>query len=274
MRTVYLVAVTPRTGTTLLCQALAAAGAGEPGEWFSRADLAKAGLSGLATPGAAEPERSVAVCRAYILDRLRRTCRNRVSGFKLHWHQLAQLVRAGAGEVVRELLSGRLVPARVHAILVTRSPADVQAVSVLRAYASGLFAVDGAGARTVLRYDDAFWGPPGIVAAARARLVGGDLYDYADLRRICEALEQANAGWRDYLDGIGTPTWHTSYEDLASDPPGRTNEVLAMLGVPALPATYRPTLVVQRDAATVAMLERYRSDAARARALRQTTALG
>jgi LPS sulfotransferase NodH len=48
---VYLIAGTPRTGTTLLCEALAAAGAGEPAEWFSRAQLAKAGLSYLATPG-------------------------------------------------------------------------------------------------------------------------------------------------------------------------------------------------------------------------------
>jgi LPS sulfotransferase NodH len=263
MRTVYLVAGTPRAGTTLLCHALAAAGAGQPAEWFSRAHLTEAGLSDLATPDAGGSQRSVAACRGYLLDRLRQTCRNGVSGFKLHWHQLAQLVRAGTGDAVRELLSGHLVPARVHTVLVTRSPVDVQAVSVLRAYASGVFAVDGAGARTVLRYDDAFWGPPGIVAAARTRLEDGDVYRYADLRLICDALEQANAGWRDYLHGTGTLLRHISYESLASDPVGRTNEVLAALGVPALPATYRPTLMVQRDAATAAMLERFRSDAAR-----------
>ena len=253
---VYLVAGTPRTGTTLLCEALDAAGAGRPSEWFSRAELPS-----LTDTGGLGAE---AACRGYLLDRLRQTCRNNVSGFKLHWHQLEQLTRAGTGAVVDELLSGRLVAARVHAVLVTRSPVDVQAVSVLRAYASGVFAVDDAGPNTVLRYDDAFWGPPGVAAAARERLKVGDVYDFADLATISEAIERANHQWWHYLRRLGVSIRHVSYDDLSADLVGTTNAVLADLRVPdRLAADYRPSLVVQRDAATVRLVSRFRADATR-----------
>jgi LPS sulfotransferase NodH len=262
--TVYLIAGTPRTGTTVLCQALSAAGAAEPTEWFSRAQLSNARLSYLTTPGGTDRALSVAACRGYLLDRLRQTCRKGVSGFKLHWHQLAQLMRAGNGGPVNELLSGQLVPARIRVVMVTRSPVDVQAVSVLRAYASGVFATDGAGSQTILRYDDAFWGPPGVAAAARARLETGDVYDYADLKEICETIAQANEQWRGYLRALGTPTRHISYDDLASDLVACANAILADLALPDLTAAYQPALVVQRDAVTAAMLQRYRADAAHA----------
>jgi LPS sulfotransferase NodH len=267
---VYLVAGTPRTGTTLLCEALAAAGAGEPAEWFSRAQLAEAGLSYLATPGDSDRRRSIEACRGYLLQRLRQTCRNGVSGFKLHWHQLAQLMAAGTGEAIHELLAGRVLPARIHTVLVTRSPVDVQAVSVLRAYASGVFAVDEHGRQTILRYDDAFWGPPGVAAAARARLAAGDVYDYADLNRIGRTIERANEQWRGYLRALGVPTRHVGYDDLASDVVSCANTVLADLAVPGLDAAYRPALRVQRDAATAAMLHRYRTDLARTAGQRLT----
>jgi LPS sulfotransferase NodH len=256
---VYLIAGTPRTGTTLLCEALAAAGAGEPAEWFSRAQLAKAGLSYLAAPGDSDRRRSIEACHGYLLRRLEQTCRNGVSGFKLHWHQLAQLMKAGTGEVVHELLAGRMLPARIHTVLVTRSPVDVQAVSVLQAYASGVFAVDEHGRQTILRYDDAFWGPPGVAAAARARLAAGDVYDYADLNRISTTIERANEQWRGYLHALAAPTTHVSYDDLASDLVSCTNTILADLAMPGLDAAYRPALLVQRDAATTAMLHRYRA---------------
>lgn len=257
----YLVAGTPRTGTTLLCHALRAAGAGWPGEWFSRALLARAGLSSLTAPGG--DVAAVKACRGYLLDRLRQTCRHGVSGFKLHWHQLDQLVRAGTGAAVEEFLTGRLAGARVRAVLVTRSPVDVQAVSVLRAYASGEFAVDVADRRTVLRYDDAFWGPPGVVAAARERLAAGDVYDFDDLARISAAIERANRAWRRYLCELDVPTRHVAYDDLAADLVGTTNAVLADLGVPErLAAGYRPSLVVQRDAASARLVSRFRADLA------------
>lgn len=259
---VYLIAGTPRTGTTLLCEALAAAGAGEPAEWFSRAQLAKAGLSSLATPGGSDRRRSIEACHGYLRQRLRQTCRDGVSGFKLHWHQLAQLMKAGTGEVVHDLLAGRMLPARIHAVLVTRSPVDVQAVSVLQAYASGVFAIDDHGRQTILRYDDAFWGPPGVAAAARARLAAGDVYDYADLTRIGTTIEQANEQWRDYLCALAAPTRHVSYDDLANDLVSCTNTVLDDLALPGLDTAYRPALLVQRGAATTAMLHRYRADAA------------
>jgi len=259
--TVYLIAGTPRTGTTLLCQALTAAAAGQPDEWFSRANLATAGLSHLASPRNADRGRAVEACRGYLVDRLRRTCRNGVSGVKLHWHQLAQLQRAGTSGAIDDLLAGRLLPARVRAVLVTRSPVDAQAVSVLRAYASGVFAVGAAGQRTILRYDDAFWGPPGVAAAARARLAAGDVYDYADLGRICAAIEQANGRWRDYLRAAAVPTRQVSYDDLCTGLVPCANAILADLAVPGLRPGYRPGLVVQRDSVSTAMLYRYRADA-------------
>jgi LPS sulfotransferase NodH len=269
---VYVIAGTPRTGSTLLCRALAAAGAGEPAEWFSREHLARAGLSYLAAPGDTDRQRSIEVCRGYLRQRLTQTCRNGVSGFKLHWHQLEQLMNAGAGEVVHELLAGRLLPGRVHAVLVTRSPVDAQAVSVLQAYASGVFAVDGHGRRTVLRYDDAFWGPPGVAAAARDRLAAGDVYDYADLTRICTAIERANEQWRGYLQAVAVPARHVSYAELAGDLVSCTNAILADLAVPGLDAAYRPALLVQRDAATTTLLHRYRTDASRTAAQDANTA--
>jgi LPS sulfotransferase NodH len=169
---------------------------------------------------------------------------------------------AGTGEVVHELLAGRMLPARIHTVLVTRSPVDVQAVSVLQAYASGVFAVGDHGRQTIFRYDDAFWGPPGVAAAARARLAAGDVYDYADLDRIGKAVERANDQWRDYLRALAAPTRHVSYDDLAGDLVSCANTILADLAVPGLDPAYRPTLLVQRGAATTTMLHRYRADVA------------
>jgi LPS sulfotransferase NodH len=261
---VYLVAGTPRTGTTLLCEALTVAGAGRPYEWFSRLHLSEAGLSHLTATGGTGDVDVADACRRYLGERIRQSCCDGVAGFKLHWHQLEQLARTGASAGIDELLGGRLVPARVHVILVTRSPVDHQAVSVLRAYASGVFAVDRAGSETIIRFDDAFWGPPGAAATARARLDAGDVYDYGDLKRICQVIERANSGWRRYLRALAVPIHHIEYDDLAGDLATATNTLLARLGVASRVANgYRPSLVVQRDAATAAMLGRFRTDAAR-----------
>jgi LPS sulfotransferase NodH len=261
---VYLVAGTPRTGTTLLCEALAAAGAGRPYEWFSRLHLAQAGLSYLTADGGVSDVDAAEACRRYLRERIQQSCHNGVAGFKLHWHQLEQLTRTGASTGIDELLGGRLVSGPVRVVLVTRSPVDQQAVSVLRAYASGVFAVDKAGSETTLQYDDAFWGPPGAAAVARVRLAAGDVYGYADLKRICQVIERANSDWQRYLQAAAVPTHHTGYDDLAGELVTATNTVLARLGVASrLGNGYRPSLVVQRDAATIAMLNRFRADVAR-----------
>jgi LPS sulfotransferase NodH len=257
---VYLVAGTPRTGTNMLCEALTAAGAGHPEEWFSRRRLAKTELVRRWPSEAAGTERAAA-CRAYLLDLLRRTCRNGISGFKLHWHQLQRLTDLGCHSAIDELLSGELLSARVRAVLITRSPVDVQAVSVLKAYASGVFAVDHAGREVTYRHDDAFWGPPGVAAAARARLAAGDLYNFADMQRICHAIERANEDWRRYLRRLHVPIPELSYDELAGDVVARTNETVAHLGVPVrLPPGYQPGLLIQRDATSAGIVARFRRE--------------
>jgi LPS sulfotransferase NodH len=101
----------------------------------------------------------------------------------------------------------------------------------------------------------------GELLSARARLAAGDLCDFADLQRICHAIERANDHWRRYLRGLGVPIRELSYDELAGDVVATTNETVAHLGVPmGLPPGYQPGLLIQRDATSASIVARFRRE--------------
>lgn len=82
--------------------------------------------------------------------------------------------------------------------------------------------------------------------------------DLQQVRWFEDVLVQHRKLWRDYFARSGATPLEIRYEDLAADPPGTVNRVLAFLGLPeAAESTYQPTLKPQADDSTERILEAY-----------------
>lgn len=231
---VYLVASLPRTGSTLLCNALWDTGrAGAPKEYLNpmqrrdwarrrgglRWELVRGPLLGALGRWPWSDE----ALGAYLEQLLRLRSGGGCFGLKLHAHHHAAL---GARAPVRALLAGAAV------VRVSRQDRLAQAVSWARAQQTGRWAHWQRG-----------WGPPvyrrAAVDAALARIAAGEAH-----------WDHALAGQR---------TLHLYYEELAADLQGALARVFQHLGLEGAPPPVRPSLERQADATSLRWAERYRA---------------
>ena len=212
----YVLCATPRSGSTLLCDLLADAGAGVPGSYFrpeSATTLAKEW--GVAARPAGDPLEGE---RAFMAAVLRAgTSETGEFGFRLMWENLEALCRrlealypTAKGDV------GRFAAAfgTTHWVHLSRGDKLAQAVSLERARQSGLWhrhpdgsAREQEGAQRPVAYD------AGALAARGAQLRTHD------------------AAWDRWFAANGVIPVRVGYEALAEDPAGAVAEVLRALGV-------------------------------------------
>jgi LPS sulfotransferase NodH len=244
--TTYLVLGTPRTGSTLLCDALALAGtAGRPREYL--------------IPGMAayfyrmSGSRDAAGYFAHLHDA---ETENGVFGAKVHWPHLVSLQREldeekafpfgmsrapGAGFSVDRAMLGRLART-IDALapggkLVLTVRADAKAKAV-----SGFLAQ---------RDEDWFTLVKGAGPA--------EVYDRAAIKALEDRYHAWDIQLTEFLERLGRPYLTVEYQDLASRYGETMAGVFDHLGVRG--AVPRPRLVRQSHRTKAAVLERYRAEA-------------
>ncbi|HEX9994558.1 MAG TPA: Stf0 family sulfotransferase [Acidimicrobiales bacterium] len=229
VRRSYLLCAMPRSGSSLLSEALAALGClGTPIEYFDRT-----GAYAWLTERWGCPD-----LRAYVdlLHRRRRSAGG-VFGAKVHWFQVRELA-AGLG--VDEPAAIRAVFPRCRFVYLHRRDRDRQAVSWAVARQTGWWS-DGAGVYTGAR----------PVPSYRFELV-------EECRRDLEAGE---AAWRALFAAAGARPLEVAYEDLVASLGPSVAEVAAFLGERVDPAAVPPPrLRRQADGLSEEMVERYRAD--------------
>jgi LPS sulfotransferase NodH len=247
---IYLVAGTARTGSNLLCHALAAAGVPRAEEAFSRATIQD---SGLRFSDGSHKEDVIRYLKWFTSRSQDARC-----GIKIFWHQVAGF---RLEEILEDLLAGRLGHKKVKMIFLRRRDTELQAVSTLRSYATGEFASRRDREEARYLYDDAFWATPGGVASARERMSKGDLYDFDDLDRIERHIKESNTAWLRFFQRTGTEYLAFYYEDLADDFAGTANSTIDWIGFDgALPEDYLPLHLVQRDEESYRLAARFRKE--------------
>jgi trehalose 2-sulfotransferase len=262
MANAYLVCATPRSGSTLLCEALKATGvAGRPEEYFE-ADVATGRLPrpedylrGAGDPealalvaGAAAPQpppySSLAGIGSYAehVKRVRRWGRtpNGVFGAKLMWDHIGRLTAELAPRRPPLALLAELF-GRPSYVWVRRRDVVRQAVSLWRAMQTQSW-----------RKEDR--------AAAHGR---APQYSFAALRHLVARLEEQDACWERLLGRADAPVLEVGYEELTADVATAIRRTLVHLGVrpprdPALPGMHR-----QADELSEAWVAAYARDSAR-----------
>jgi LPS sulfotransferase NodH len=249
----YLVCATPRSGSTLLCQALTQTGvAGQPEEYFEA--LARSGLprrpheyfdperhaniverlafrempDGVAKPNPLWHPETYDQYLAWALEE--GTSPNGVFGAKIMWGYLgdfAELLRGIEGMAARPLpeLLARAFPG-LRYIQITRENKIRQAVSLWKAVQTQAWKAGDEVERSV-------------------ELV----FSFRAINYLVRLLTAHDASWDAYFLGLGAEPLKLTYEELAESTDAVIRRVLAHLGIPA-PANLsvgRPRLSVQAD---------------------------
>jgi LPS sulfotransferase NodH len=250
----YLVCATPRSGSTLLCQALTQTGvAGQPEEYFEA--LARSGLprrpheyfdpdrhaniverlafrempDGAAKPNPLWHPETYDQYLAWALEE--GTSANGVFGAKIMWGYLgdfAELLRGIEGMGGRPLpeLLARAFPG-LRYIQITRENKIRQAVSLWKAVQTQAWKAGDEVERSV-------------------ELV----FSFRAINYLVRLLTAHDASWDAYFLGLGAEPLKLSYEELAESTDAVIRRVLAHLGIPAPGdlSVGRPKLSVQADA--------------------------
>jgi trehalose 2-sulfotransferase len=258
----YLVCATPRSGSTLLCEALAATGvAGRPAEYFealAHSDLRRApreyfdvladpSIGGLlpeepADPGPPLPDGPY---EAYLRDVLERgTTPNGVFAAKLMWGYLGDTVsrlrrlEGVDGAEPAQVLAAAF--ARPRYVFVVRRDKLRQAISLWRAVQSSSW-----------RAEDDRGGDPEPVFSVHA------------IAHLRDQLASQEAAWSGFFAWATIAPLTLVYEDYANELEGAVREVLAHVGV-AAPEDLDVAVPLRRqaDALTDAWVERFTREAA------------
>jgi LPS sulfotransferase NodH len=253
----YLVCATPRSGSTLLCEALAETGiAGRPLEFFEalpetgvprRPSDYLAGLDepeALALVAAAPPHepppysdvRGVADYAEH-LDRVRRagTTPNGVFGAKIMWAHLVDLGRRLGTDDLPALAAEQFD--RPRFVWVRRADRVRQAVSLWRAMQTQSW------------------------RAENATATGEPQYSEAAISHLVAQLGEHDAAWERFFARAAGPVLELTYEDIATDLAGALARTLAHIGVapPAGALDALPPMRRQADERSDAWAEAYAS---------------
>jgi LPS sulfotransferase NodH len=253
----YLVCATPRSGSTLLCEALSRTGvAGNPLEFFEA--VPETGeprrpidyLAGLddpealarvvdAPPHPPPPYSDVRGIERYEqhLARVRElgTTPNGVFGAKIMWAHLDDLARRLGATDLHGLVDELFDTPRL--VRVRRSDTIRQAVSLWRAMQTQSWRAENESA------------------------TGEPRYSYPALRHLVELLAAHDAAWERFLAPLGTRVLALTYEDVAADLGVAVRRTLAHIGVEGAELADLPPMRRQADERSDAWAERYARDA-------------
>ena len=193
------------------------------------------------TPGAPWP----ADLDAYVDAMAARTAAGVVFGAKVHWYQLAAALEDGWLDDVRGVVPRA---ARCDAVVVRLRRRDrvAQAVSVLRAQATGTYVVPADGSAVdEVRHPEPYW------AAG-----GGDPLE--EIERVIGTIDEHDARWSQHLATLDVPVLEVDYESLTADYEGTVREVLTFLGQPVPAAVPAPRTTRQADARSAELADAYR----------------
>lgn len=227
----YFVCSTPRTGSTMLAEA-----------------LARSGMVGLATeifnPVVAPHGRRVRV-GDYLVACTGKARRTGVFGIKLHWthHELLiRLLRGLRGS--SGLPDNRLVEAvfpRPRYVWLTREDEVAQAVSWYRAKTTRVWLDDD-------------------------QQLADPVFDYEAIDERFRLVREHNARWREWFEDNAVEPFAVTYEKLVSDPAAVARALVAHLDVGiAGEISVGPQTRRQADALNAEWASRYREQAAGAR---------
>lgn len=247
----YIICGTPRSGSTLICEMLAASGvAGRPNSYFRPQDIAwwaeKWGVSlvdGIETPD---------FDRAY-LDAMRRegSAGTGILGLRIMYSSLVEaerrLNRAAGGERgAAEALDEAFGP--LLYIHLSRQDKLGQAVSLARAEQTGLWH---------LRADGSV-------------LEGGDVqpeprYDGPRIAGILGELERDDAAWSEYFARHALKPMRLTYEGVTADPQKALGGILGRLGLdPAVAETLPTPTAKMADGLSAEWVARFQREAGKA----------
>lgn len=202
--TTYLILATPRSGSTLLCQALAGTGlAGDPKEFFGARMAYWMGRWETPTPRTFVP-RLIA----------ERATPNGVFGAKLLWAHLLRLERLcrtqpGYSDPPLAAILADLFP-NLRYVWITRDDKVRQAISYWKARESGV------------------WGQRG---ERRTRPLKPPAFDFAGIDELRRRVEREEAAIAGYFAESGIVPWHVVYEDLVRAYEPTTRAILGYLGI-------------------------------------------
>ena len=255
--TSYLVCATPRSGSTLLCEALRETGvAGNPLEFFEA--LPETGvprrpldyLAGLddpealalvsdAPPQPAPPYSDVRGLDRYEqhLERVREwgTSENGVFGAKIMWAHVLDLARRLEVDDLHALVDSLFDAPRL--VWVRRADRVRQAVSLWRAMQTQSWRAENESA------------------------TGEPRYSYPALRHLVELLDAHDAAWERFFAPVGDRVLGLTYEDVAADLAAAVRRTLTHIGVEAAERGALPVMRRQADERSDAWAERYARDA-------------
>ena len=212
----YVICGTPRSGSTLLCEMLAASGvAGRPNSYFREQSFGYwAREWGVPHEGGTD---TVAFDRAFLPAMIREgTNGTGIFGLRLMWVSVAEASRrldrlfGGSAAVTERLEQAFGPPLYIH---LSRRDKVAQAVSLVRAEQSGLWhlAADG----SVLEGDET---------------IRPNSYDGRRIGELVSELESDGVAWDGFFKARGIEPVRLVYETMTADPQSALATVLAALG--------------------------------------------
>ena len=236
-RATYVIASTPRSGSSLLAGGLVATGvAGRPEEYFTPDHIASY-KEDLKLPTNCSWAEYLAKVMAFAATE------NGVRGVKIHWRHVVWLARAlgfrGDPGVVLEVL----FPAAVF-VNIVRADRRAQAISLFRAETTGEWFRSPDSARRVR--------PWGLYLArptpARAAVdLTGVAPTYEEIIEIERSLDAEQAAWTNYFTTRRLDALTVRYEELDANYGGEIARVLQFLGADPSHATDLPKPPLERQ---------------------------
>lgn len=244
----YIICSTPRTGSTLLCDLLAATKvAGDPDSFFMR-NVDQVWVERWGLPN--RDDLDAAGYAAAYLEAAVRAGKGDTAIFGL------RLMRENLDDL--SVLIDRAVPGlpsdrarlekafgRILYIHLTREDKLAQAVSMIKAEQTGLWHI-----------------APDGTELERLAPPGEPTYDFGRIARKLAQLEKHDAGWLSWFEAQGIEPLRIGYESLSADPAGAVSSIRTALGI-ASPAASAPKPGVAKlaDAVSREWMRRYRSEA-------------
>lgn len=212
----YIICGTPRSGSTMLCEMLAATGvAGRPNSYFRQQSFEHwADRWGVPHPDGVD---NAAFDRAFLAAMLREGSNGTgIFGIRIMWVSIAEASRrldrlnGAPGDVTERFKEAFGLPLYIH---LSREDKVAQAISRLRAEQSGLWHVASDGST----YE-------GVAIPAPTR------YDGARIKALYDELHGDEAGWEAFFATHGIAPLRLTYNTMTANPQGALAGILAALG--------------------------------------------
>jgi LPS sulfotransferase NodH len=234
----YVIASTPRSGSSLLAAGLVATGvAGRPEEYFTP-DHIGSYKEDLKLPMNCSWAEYLAKVMAFAATE------NGVRGVKIHWRHVVLLARAlgfcGDPGVVLEVL----FPAAVF-VNIVRADRRAQAISLFRAETTGEWFRSPASSRSVRPWGLYLTRP--TAGQAVADLTGGVAPTYEQIIGMERSLDAEQAAWTNYFTTRRLKVLTVRYEELDANYRGEIARVLQFLGADPADAAGLPKPPLERQ---------------------------